>query len=305
MRKRINKEIIKNSVFASFSAIICCALWGISTPIVKMGYAYVNAKSIPSLLLWVGIQFALGGALTLFICNFANKGSFKIKFGDFKGIALISLFQTILQYICLYIGLSNTTAVKGAVIKSTDVFFIMIISSLIFKQEKLTLKKIIACAIGFFGILVMNLDGLSLDINLKGDIVVLLGIVFYSFAVVLTKNVSKNIDPIFLCGSQMLLGGIIMMVIGFAFGGTLNIVKMLPIIIILSLIYAISYSLWTLLLKHHPASKVAIFSFMTPLLGVVFSALLINEEIGASITNLLIALVLVCSGIILWSTNQE
>ena len=90
-------------------------------------------------------------------------------------IGLISLLQTVLQYVCLYIGLAGTTAMKGAIIKSTDVFFIMLIASLLFRQERLTVKKIIACVIGFSGIVVMNLNGLTLDVNLKGDGVVLLG----------------------------------------------------------------------------------------------------------------------------------
>lgn len=298
-------RLIQNRAVMSFGAIFCCALWGISTPIVKMGYRYVDAKSIPALLLWIGLEFVFGGAITLCVYGVANKKLPFPKRQNFGEIGLISLLQTVLQYICLYIGLAGTTAMKGAIIKSTDVFFIMLIASLLFRQETLTVKKIIACVIGFSGIVVMNLNGLTLDVNLKGDGVVLLGIVFYSFSVVFTRKVTKDLDATVLCGSQMFLGGTVMTVIGLVLGGKFDFLGILPILTVLSLIYAVSYSLWTLLLKYHPASRVAIFSFMTPLFGVAFSAVLLPEKGGVAIVNLLIALILVCGGIVLWGTGKD
>ena len=49
-------NMIQNKTVMSAAALFCCALWGISTPIVKMGYAYVDAENVPSLLLWAGVQ---------------------------------------------------------------------------------------------------------------------------------------------------------------------------------------------------------------------------------------------------------
>ena len=88
-------------------------------------------------------------------------------------------------------------------------------------------------------------------------------------------------------------------------GGKYNLAGLLPIIFLLSAIYAVSYSLWTVLLKHHPASKVAIHSFMTPVFGVIFSAFLLQEDGGVPISNLIIALTLVCLGIILWGYTKK
>ena len=53
------KKLFSSKVFAMLGALFCCALWGISTPIVKMGYEHVDEAHIPSLLLWVGAQFVL------------------------------------------------------------------------------------------------------------------------------------------------------------------------------------------------------------------------------------------------------
>lgn len=222
-----------------------------------------------------------------------------------KGVVLISWFQTVLQYALLYIGLLYTTSVKGAILKSTDVFLVALIASLIFKQEKLTAKKLIACVIGFAGIIVMNLDGLSLNISPLGDGLVVLAILFYSFGAVITKQVAQGEDPLALSGYQMALGGGVMLLGGLLLGGEMDFFGILPIMLGLSAIYAVSYSLWTVLLKYNSASAVTIYGFMTPVFGVIFSALLLSEEGGVKPVSLALALGLVCFGIILWGYERK
>lgn len=204
----------------------------------------------------------------------------------------------------MYIGLSQTTSVKGAILKSTDVFVVVIIASLIFKIEKLTVKKIVACIIGFLGIIVMNLDGLSLHINPVGDGLVLLSVISYSFSVIMIKLFAQKEQPIVLCGYQMSLGGVVLMLIGLLFGGGLDFIGMLPVFICLALIYSVSYVLWTVLLKYNPASSVSIYSFMVPVFGVIFSPLLLSEDGGVATVSLIIALFLVCAGIIIWGYEK-
>lgn len=298
------KKLASNRIFAIFAALFCCALWGISTPVVKVGYNYIDETHIPSLLLLVGLLFVAAGLVTIGIYSVLSKKFVLPKKESVKGVVIISVLQTVLQYALLYIGLSQTTAVKGAILKSTDVFFVALIASLIFKLEKLTAKKLISCIIGFCGIVVMNLNGLSLQINPVGDGLVLLGIVAYSFSVIMTKLFAQKEDPIILCGYQMGLGGVTLLLIGLALDGKFDFVGMLPVFVGLVLIYAVSYTLWTVLLKYNPASSITIYSFMTPVFGVVFSSLLLAEDGAVATVNLIIALILVCAGIILWGYEK-
>lgn len=300
------RNLLKNSkLFTAAAALFCCALWGISTPIVKMGYDYVDAAHVPSLLLWAGLQFMIAGVLVISLDSVISKRVVYPKRKSVKGVVLVSLFQTVLQYALLYIGLLYTTSVKGAILKSTDVFFVALIASLIFKQEKLTAKKLIACVIGFSGIIVMNLDGLSLNISPLGDGLVVLAILFYSFGAVITKQVAQGEDPLALSGYQMALGGGVMLVGGLLAGGKMDLLGLLPIMLGLSAIYAVSYSLWTVLLKYNSASAVTIYSFMTPVFGVIFSGLLLSEDGGVKPVSLALALGLVCFGIILWGYERK
>jgi len=182
---------------------------------------------------------------------------------------------------------------------------VALIASLIFRIESLTFKKVISCIIGFLGIIIMNLDGLSLNISPLGDGLVVLSVISYSFSVIMTKLFTQDEDPIVLSGYQMALGGTVMLVLGVVFNGKINFLGMLPIIGILSALYAVSYSLWTVLLKSNPASSVTIHSFTTPVFGVIFSAFLLEEQGGVAPLNLILALILVCAGILLWGLGDK
>jgi len=289
----------------SVAALFCCALWGISTPIVKMGYAYADPTHVPSLLLWVGIQFVFAGLLAICIYSVASKQIVFPSRSSIKGVILVSLFQTVLQYTLLYIGLLHTTAVKGAILKSTNVFFVALIASLVFKLESLTVKKIVSCVIGFLGIVLMNLDGLSLHISPIGDGLVLLAIISYSFGVMFLKLFTQEENPIVLNGYQMALGGTVMVLLGILFHGKIDFGSMLPIIAVLAAIYAVSYSIWTILVKNYSASTVSIYSFSTPIFGVIFSSFLLEEPSGVALPNLIAALFLVCSGIIIGGMGSK
>lgn len=70
------------------------------------------------------------------------------------------------------------------------------------------------------------------------------------------------------------------------------------ILLYLSFLSAVAYALWGILLKYNPVSKVTIFSFMTPVFGVILSRIILTESSAVSLFNVLVALVLTCVGII-------
>ena len=73
--------------------------------------------------------------------------------------------------------------------------------------------------------------------------------------------------------------------------------KALLILVYLSLVSSVAYTLWGILLKHNDVSTISIFGFMNPVIGVVLSALLLGEgsELGL---KYIIALLLISAGIL-------
>ena len=89
--------------------------------------------------------------------------------------------------------------------------------------------------------------------------------------------------------------------IGLAMGGQLHFytASCWGNLLYLGLISAGAYTLWGVLLKHNPVSRVSILGFMNPVLGVLLSALFLGEGSEAFSLTGLLAIALVSAGIIL------
>ena len=303
-----NSKIFTNAIFVTCAALLCCALWGSATPFIKIGYELIlPKKDVASTILFAGTRFMLAGLLTILIYSIARKRFLYPKKENISKVVIISCFQTVIQYIFFYIGLANTTGVKGTIISGSSAFFAILIASLFFKQEQLTAKKIFACVVGFAGVILINLNGLDFNMNFFGDGFVLFSAISYAVSSVLMKRYSKDEDPVILSGYQFALGGFFMFIVGVAAGGHINLesIAAIGVLIYLALLSAVAYALWGILLKYNPVSRVTIFSFMIPVFGVLLSGLMLNEESNVSIANILITLVLICVGIIILNYKKE
>ncbi len=300
MNLKENNKIFTHPLFVIFSALLCCALWGSATPFIKIGYELVMPnKNVPSTILFAGIRFALAGVLTILIYSMARRRFLYPKIQNLGKVGIVAATQTVIQYIFFYVGLSNTTGVKGTIASGSSVFFSILISTLLFKQEKLNLKKIVACILGFAGIIMVNLNGLTLDMNFTGDVFVIFSAASLGFSSVLIKKFSSSEDPVVISGYQFVFGGLFMIIVGLAFGGVITVESFrgFAVIIYLAFLSAIAYSLWGILLKYNPVSKVTIFTCTTPVFGVILSTLMLTENSNVELVNLILSLFLVCLGI--------
>ena len=305
-----NSNIFTNPIILTLSALLCCALWGSATPAIKTASALlIPVSGVPSTILFAGIRFFMAGIITIAIYSIARKKLLVFKKENLPRVLTVASFQTVIQYIFFYVGLTNTTGVKGTIASGSSAFFCVLIASLIFRQEKLTARKIIACILGLLGIIIINLQGLELTMNFLGDGFVILSTVAYSFSSVFMKRFSKYEDPVVLSGYQFIFGGAFMILLGLLLGGRVSFesTKGVVILVYLAFLSAVAYALWGMLLKHNPVSKVTIFSFTTPIFGTILSLLLLPEHSGVDPLNLIITLILVSGGILLlnYQTNKN
>jgi drug/metabolite transporter (DMT)-like permease len=301
------RNIFQNPIFVSVAAIFCCALWGSASPFIKLGYAASRPEgNVPSTLLYAGIRFALAGVITVIAYSIARGKFLYPKKENYGRVLTVSAFQTMLQYLFFYLGLSLTSGVKGTMLSGSNAFFTILVAALIFRVEKFTPKKIISCLLGLIGIVIVNFIGLELNVN-WGDAFVIFSNIAYGISSVLIKKFSKYEDPVVISGYQFAIGGSVMIIIGLIFGGKVefNSVQSVAIILYLAALSAIAYSLWGILLKNNPVSKVSIFSFMIPVFGVLLSKLMLPEESVINPVNLILALVLICGGIFLLNFQRN
>lgn len=303
-------QICRNSFFVTVAALLCCALWGSATPFIKIGYGLLlPQKNVPSIILFAGIRFAIAGILAIALYSISRRKFLYPQKENWGRIVKIAAVQTVIQYLFFYIGLANTSGVKGTIISGSNVFFAIIIAALLYRQERLTWRKIVGCLLGFAGIIAVNLNGLDLNMNFTGDAFVLFSTISYAFSSVLIKRYSQYEDPVIISGYQFLTGGIIMIAIGFSFGGSVEIATGagMGVLIYLAFLSAVAYSLWGVLLQYNPVSRITVFSFMIPVFGVLLSSLMLDEASSVTPVQLIVTLVLICAGILVlnFGTGKE
>lgn len=293
---------MQKTIVVWLGALLCCALWGSAFPCIKIGYQLfaVTSEDVATQILFAGCRFALAGIAALLIGSAMSRTLLIPKRESWSKIVKLSMLQTVAQYLFFYVGLANTTGVKASIIEGVNVFIAILVASLIFKQEKLTGQKILGSVIGFAGVVLVNLTGSGIDFSMKltGEGFIFFSTIAYAFSSVFLKRYSKDENPVVLSGWQFFIGGVIMMLCGYAAGGRLTVWTGagIAMLIYLALVSAVAYSLWGVLLKYNPISKVAVFGFMNPVFGVILSAILLGESDSLGMMSV-VALVLVCIGI--------
>ena len=130
-------------VFAG--AFLCCFLWGSAFPAIKIGYERWGIENGETMRIigFAGVRFFLAGILVILAGSLICRRWLIPQLREIPKILLLSLFQTIGQYVLFYLGLAHTTGVNAAVVDSLTTFFAILIASLIFRMERLTFRKMI------------------------------------------------------------------------------------------------------------------------------------------------------------------
>ena len=303
------KSVFQNQIVLVAAAMFCCLLWGSAFPSIKLGYQLfeIAAGDSASQILFAGIRFTLAGILVVLAGSVLQGKLLKPEKATIPKILILCMFQTVLQYIFFYIGLAHITGVKGSIVNAVNVFFTILVSCLLFRMEKLDQKKTIGCIVGFAGVVIINLGGeFDMNFTMLGDGFLMISAFTYAVSSVLIKIYGKDENPVLLSGYQFMAGGMIMILAGLLMGGRLDAItlKGLLLLLYMAFISAGAYTVWSLLLKYNPVSKVAVFGFCTPIFGVILSAVILGESTSFQFKTVS-ALVFVCIGIIIVNYKKK
>ena len=297
------QKFFSKNIVVVFGALLCCMLWGSAFPCVKLGYTLFNvdSSSYSSLILFAGVRFTLAGVLVLIFGSITQRRLLLPKRGNIWRVLVVALFQTAVQYTCFYIGLAHLTGVKSSVLNGLGVFFTIIAACFIFRTERFTIVKLLGCVLGFGGVLIMNLDGLNFEFTFMGEGLIILSGISAAMAAGFVKVFSRHENTTTLCGWQFLCGGLALVIIGAASGGNIRPQSgaSFAMLFYLAFLSACAFTLQGYLLKYNPVSKVAVFKSTNPLFGALFSAIILGESEQLLHYTTLLALLLVCGGILI------
>ena len=264
--------------------VLCAVGWSLAYPLIKLGYRLCGiGGDLGSAVLFAGIRFTLAGLLVLAFGGATGRDLRVKKASDGGWLLLFAAVNTFGHYLFAYIGLTYLPGARSTVLDSMGCFLLILLSSLLYKEDRFTVRKGIGCAVGLLGIGLINAAPAGAffeGISFAGDGCLLLNACCATAGGILTRKLSQRIDMTAATGYGMLTGGLLLLAAAPIFGirakWTLS-PAFFCILLALALISAVCFEIYNLLLKHHPIGKVAVFNALIPVLGVVFSSLLLWE----------------------------
>ena len=204
------------------------------------------------------------------------------------------------EFLCLFVALDLTDVSRASVIFYSMPVWLAIMAQYILPNDRITPTKAIGLALALAGVSVAILTRSNGAGSILGDLAALGAAVGWAATAMLAKASSlARVRPEIQLFWQVAVSAPILLIAALFFG---PLVRELAPIHIAGLLFQIvvvvsaGFIFWLWLLSIYPASGVASFSFLSPVLAVLLGWLLLGEEVGL---NLISALVLVAIGIVL------
>lgn len=277
-----NTSIFQRPFWVVAFALTAAIAWGWAYPLIKLGFAEFGITQVMtgSKMLFAGVRFILAGLIVLAIAA-ATRRRFEVAGADgWLYVLLFALLNTGLHYYFFYVGLSYSDGARAAILNSLGTFLLVLLACMFFKSDKLTSSKIIGCALGFAGIMALNIGGgAGGGFTFMGDGMIILNTFCAALAGLMTRGLGKRVDVFVGTGYSLALGGVMLVVPGLLMGGTLPNINAVGVVILMLLvcISALGFTLYNKLLTCNPVGKVAIFNSLIPVVGAVTSCMCLGE----------------------------
>jgi drug/metabolite transporter (DMT)-like permease len=267
-------------------------IWGSSFFNIKIAtYSYE-----PYTLALVRVALA---TVTMLVVSFYYKVKIYAFSRNWKIYALVGVCNITIPFSLIAIGTNKVDSYLAAMLMSTTPITGSILAHFSTKNEKLTFLKSIGIILGFSGILLLFFDKLIInESNYLFVLIILLGSTFYSISGILILKKLKKSGNLNVTTSTLIWSVITLLPLAFIFENPLESSPTLEST--LSLVYlgivATGYAWW---LRFKILSKNGIVfqtqvAYLIPIFGVIFGALILNEQITWKV---LTSLIIIMSGI--------
>ncbi|HUW92339.1 MAG TPA: DMT family transporter [Bacteroidales bacterium] len=262
-------------------AIIACLLWSTAYPFIKIGLEY----STP--LHFAGSRFILSGLMILPF-TIRPKLYFTMIRENLSLVLMVTLLQTVINYVLFYLGMDLVPGAIGAVIVGAQPFVTAIVSRIMIKEERFTRAKVMTIFLGLAGIVLVSLGRQEFHFGgkteLAGIAMIFIANISTATSNVLISKKGRNMNPLVLSSFSILTGGIIIFLVSF-------LVEDVPskpdfptrywlVLGWLAFMSAFTFSRWYVLLQR-PEVKVSelnLWKFIIPVFGAILSWMLVPGE---------------------------
>ena len=241
-------------------------------------------------------------AIIMLPIYFSQRQRAKLRLRDFWPFAYLGLVGVVVNQGLFTVGLNYTTSSHSAVIIAVGPIMILILAR-IMKLEAITPAKILGMAVAFAGVLLLEAENGSPAQSpfLRGDVITLCGTAGFAIYAVLGKRIADQYDAIAMNTFNCVAAAIILLPLsarqgmhldwsGVGWGGWLGMIYMAAASSVAA------YTLFYWVLRYMTASRVAVISYLQPVVVILLSVAFLNDH---PTRNLLLGTALVLLGVYL------
>lgn len=274
-------------------AILLSALWGTNPTALKVvlrGFPPIGSA---------GVRFAIAALGVALWCRATRVRLWPLP-GEEVALGVNALFF-ILQIATFTLGVHWGTAGHSIVLLHTYPLFVVALAHFLIPGDRTTPGKLAGLAMAFGGIVALFAGdwGRWQGTQLQGDVVQVVSAWLLAGQIVWIKHAVARVDSSRLVFWQMATSAAVFIVYSLAaegLAGTRGGAWPVAAVLYQGLIIGtLCFTVWTWLIRRHAASRVAIFGFVGPLVGVGLSAVVLGEGVTP---QLLLASALVAGGIV-------
>lgn len=276
--------------------VVLCAIWGLQQVAIKLTLAGISP------VLQVGLRSAIAAVLVFGWARLRGIALFPADASLRPGLLAGTLFA--LEFVCIYAGLEYTNASRMVVFLYTAPCFTVLGLHWFVPGERIGLRHGFGVALAFVGIVLAFAERTAtadFSSTWIGDLLgVLAAILWAATTVTIRASGLAHIAAARVLLYQLAVSAVIVLPVSFLTNEP-GITAPTPTVL-LGFAYQVvvvafaSYLAWFWLLTRFLASRLMVFSFLTPLFGVAFGVLLLDERLSAQFG---FAALLVVAGIML------
>ena len=282
---------------AVVSLVVCCFLWGLNQVAAKAALPEIPA-------LWQAAARSLGGALLVWAWAGLRGIALFERDGTGRGGLLAGLLFAG-EFACIFLGLQFTTASRMVVFIYLAPFVVALGMPFISRSERLAPLQMVGLAIAFGGVAWAYLEGFSkpaagahqwIGDGLGVGAAVLWGATTLVIRGSRLTSASAEKTLLYQLVISAVLLGMAALLRGTPLPTRLSLLATSALAFQIVVVTFASYLAWFWLIRSYPATRLAAFTMLTPVFGLLMGAVLLDEPITA---RLLVALVAVAAGIVL------
>lgn len=283
--------------------LVLCLIWGFQQVVLKA--AAPDISPLPQIALRSGVAALLVGGLMLWRAR-----RIAVEEGTWRPGLLAGVLFAV-EFLLVGEGLRHTTASHLVVFLYTAPIFVALGLHWLRPAERLGAIRWLGIILAFAGIVVTFLGrrpeavaGEPMAMLWGDGLALLAGMTWAATTLVVRCSRLARVSAAETLLYQLVVGFVLLLAAAVGLGQTA--VRYTPLmwgsLLFQSLVVSFaSYLAWFWLLRHYWASRLGVFSFMTPLFGIAFGVWLLDEPLEASF---LIGAILVLAGVILVSGDD-